>query len=272
MASYGNKTGLALTAAMFGIAGNASLVFAASCGAGITARDLKVVDIKPDGKPKIDAGALFINAAMDNKKALNALHQCAANNDAEAMAFLGMYYSGKDGAQALKWYLKADGAGGDVGCNLGKMYDRGEGVPQNDSEAAKWYLKSAARSNDGGCQFNLGLMYVEGRAVPKSMSEAVGWWSKAASNGNVNAQFNLGVASEQGEGVKQDKEQAVKFYTLACKDGHSKGCFAAGVMRFNGEGVQQSKDEGVTLIRKALTLDPKNEKAKAVLEKLGVAP
>ena len=146
----------------------ANPALAKGCGpnSGVTAKDLTMVQVNPDGKPKIDAGALLENAMLGNKKALDALRRCGAQNDPEAMALLGIYYSGKDDAQALKWFLKADASGQDVGCNLGKMFDRGKGTAQNDDMAAKWYLKSA-ESGDDGCKFNLGLMYLDGRGVPK---------------------------------------------------------------------------------------------------------
>lgn len=245
---------------------------AADCGAesGITARDLTIVDIK-DGKPKIDAGALFMNAAAGNKKALAALHRCAANSDAEAMALLGMYYGGKDEAKSMEWYQRAYAGGSNVGCNIAKMYDRDEGAQRNDSEAAKWYLKAAERG-DAGCQYNLGLMYLEGRGVPKDMGNAIKWWRKAADQGSAGAQFNLGVVYQNGESVPVDKVQAVRFYLLACKNEHSEGCFLSGATIFNGDGVQQDKDQGVTLIRRAVELDPNNSRAVAALKKLGVKP
>ena len=273
MASCGNVFTLNLTAAFLGLVFATTSAQAADCGAdsGITARDLTVVDIKPDGKPKIDAGAFFMNAAAGNKKALAALNRCATNGDAEAMSLLGVYYSGKDEKKSMEWYQRAYAAGSNVGCNIAKKYDRGEGVQRNDSEAAKWYLKSAERG-DAGCQYNLGLLYLDGRGVPKDMGTAIKWWRKAADQGNASAQFNLGAAYEDGVGVKPDKVQAVRYYLQSCKNENSEGCFLSGAMIFNGDGVQQNKDQGVTLIRRAVKLDPKNTRAVAALNKLGVKP
>lgn len=270
-----NRSILNIAVVLFGVLANMASAQAASCSGdyGITVRDLTIVQLGKDGKPKLDAGALFVNAATQgNKKALTALHRCAANNDTEAMAFLGLYYSGKDDAKAMEWYKRAYAGGHDgVGCNIAKQYDRGEGVRANDVEAAKWYLKSADRG-DAGCQYNLGLMYLDGRGVPKDMGNAVRWWRKAADQGNVNAQFNLGAVYQNGDGVPVDKVQAVRYFLLACKNENSKACFKSGAMIFNGDGVQQNKDQGVTLIRRAAKLDPNNTQAVAALKKLGVSP
>ena len=156
MSSCGNIFMPYLAALLFGFVITTTPAQAADCAAesGITARDLAFVQMKPDGKPRIDTGALFFNAATGNK-ALAALHRCAANNDAEAMAFLGMYYSGKDDAKAVEWYKRAYAGGSNVGCNIAKKYDFGEGVQRNTAEAAKWYLKSADRG-DAGCRFQPG--------------------------------------------------------------------------------------------------------------------
>ena len=272
MLSFGNMFMPYLAAVLFGFVITTTPAQAADCGAesGITSRDLTFVQIKPDGKPRIDAGALFMNAAPGNR-ALAALHRCAAKNDAEAMAFLGMYYSGKDEAKSMDWYQRAYAGGSNVGCNIAKKYDLGKGVQRNDTEAAKWYLKSADRG-DAGCQYNLGLLYLDGRGVPKDMGNAIKWWRKAADQGSASAQFNLGAVYKDGDGVPVDKIQAVRFYLLACKNEHSEGCFLSGAMIFNGDGVQQNKDQGVTLIRRAAKLDPNNNKAVVALKKLGIKP
>ena len=260
----------ALYSAVFILFGAVTTTHAvADCGghSGIKASDLKMVEIKPDNTPIIDDGALFQNSIMGNKKALDALRRCA-QTDPEAMSFMSMYYAGKDDVQSLNWLLKADAAGGDVGCNLGKIYDLGQGVPPNPDKAAKWYLKSAENGDDS-CQFNLGLIYLKGEGVPKSMTEAAKWWGKAAEKGNVTAQINLGVMYEKGDGVSEDKAQAVHYYNLACKGGNADGCFNAGVLTYNGDGIARNKDVGVALIRQALKIDPNHERAKAVIKKLG---
>ena len=45
--------------------------------------------------------------------------------------------------------------------NLGVMYDKGLGVPQNDKTAVKWY-RLAAEQGHATAQYNLGVMYDKG--------------------------------------------------------------------------------------------------------------
>ena len=46
-----------------------------------------------------------------------------------------------------------------------------EGVPQNYAEAVKWY-RLAADQGDASAQFNLGVMYDKGQGVPQDYAEA----------------------------------------------------------------------------------------------------
>ncbi len=76
--------------------------------------------------------------------------------------------------------------------NLGLMYSKGQGVPQDDKEAVRWY-RLAAEQGQASAQNNLGVAYSEGRGVPLEDKEAVRWYRLAAEQGNAEAQSNLGL-------------------------------------------------------------------------------
>src|SRR3974390_1241437 len=90
--------------------------------------------------------------------------------------------------------------------NLGVMYDKGRGVPQNDAEALKWYRK-AAEQGYPIAQYNLGVMYVEGQGVPQNDVEAVQWFRRAAEQDYAVAQYNLGVMYDNGRGMAQNEAE-----------------------------------------------------------------
>lgn len=98
--------------------------------------------------------------------------------------------------------------------NLGGMYARGEGVPQDYAEAARWFRK-AAELGHAGAQSNLGAMYVNGRGVPQDYAEAVRWYRKGAEQGDAVTQNNLGKMYSFGHGVPQDYVQALMWFSLA---------------------------------------------------------
>ena len=82
------------------------------------------------------------------------------------------------------------------------------------AEARSWYRK-AAEQGDAAAQYNLGVMYDKGEGVPQDYQEAVGWYRKAAEQGDASAQHNLGFMYANGDGVPQDYVQAHKWVNLA---------------------------------------------------------
>ena len=73
---------------------------------------------------------------------------------------------------------RADKGDADARYNLGIMYRRGEGVPQDDAEAVAWYRKAADQGN-ANAQVSHGVMYANGRGVPQDFTQAVAWYRQA---------------------------------------------------------------------------------------------
>jgi TPR repeat protein len=118
--------------------------------------------------------------------------------------------------------LQSKGEAGDVGAQLalGRAYQDGNGVPQNDEVAAKWYRKAAEQGN-ATAQNNLGIMYRTGNGVEKSKEEAVNWYRRAALQGYASAMFNLGTAYYNGDGVPSNEFRAYDWFLLAQEAGSS---------------------------------------------------
>ena len=99
-------------------------------------------------------------------------------------------YNSGDYATAIRLWRKAAEQGtAKAQNNLGVMYDKGQGVPQDYIEAVKWYRK-AAEQGYAVAQFNLGYMYNKGRGVPPDDIEAHKWYNLAAAQGNADAVKN----------------------------------------------------------------------------------
>ena len=98
--------------------------------------------------------------------------------------------------------------------NLGVMYVKGEGVPQDYKESLKWY-RLAAEQGLAKAQYNLGVMYVKGEGVPKDYKEAVKWYRLSAEQGYAEAQNSLGVMYRDGQGVPKDYAIAYAWLNLA---------------------------------------------------------
>jgi len=103
--------------------------------------------------------------------------------------------------------------------NLGRLYDRGRGVPKDKQEAVRWYRR-AAMQGDTFAQNALGDSYWEGMGVPKDDREAVWWWRLAADKGFVPAQHSLGkILAAGGQGVPVDKPHAYVWLMLSAAQG-----------------------------------------------------
>ncbi len=94
-----------------------------------------------------------------------------------------------------------------------EAYDRGDYV----TALKEW--RPLAEHGHAKAQFDLGVMYRKGRGVPQDDKEAVRWYRLAAAQGLAEAQNNLGVMYREGQGVPQDDVQAHMWLSLAAAQG-----------------------------------------------------
>ena len=98
--------------------------------------------------------------------------------------------------------------------NLGFLYAKGSGVPQDYVQAAKWYEKAAAQGN-AESQTRLGVLYDGGKGVPQDYAKARQWYEKAATQGDAIAYLNLGLLYRDGHGVPGDLVRAYMWFSLS---------------------------------------------------------
>ena len=102
--------------------------------------------------------------------------------------------------------------------NLGVLYRKGRGVPQDDVQARQWYAKAAAQGL-AKAQFNLGTLYFNGEGASKDYQQALRWFRLAADQGEALAQTKMAIIYDEGQGVPQNIVQAYKWYSLAATNG-----------------------------------------------------
>jgi uncharacterized protein len=102
--------------------------------------------------------------------------------------------------------------------NLGVLYRKGRGVPQDDVQARQWYEKAAAKGQ-AKAQYNLGILYFNGEGVPKDYQQALRWFRLAADQGEALAQTKIAIMYDEGQGMPQNVVQAHKWYNLAARNG-----------------------------------------------------
>lgn len=98
------------------------------------------------------------------------------------------YHKANNLESAVAQYRKAGDQGNVLAqTNLGVMYSKGEGVPQDPAQAVAW-LRKAADQGNAKAQGYIGWMYLSGYGVPQDYSQALAWLRKAADQGNAEAQ------------------------------------------------------------------------------------
>ena len=126
--------------------------------------------------------------------------------------------------------------------NLGVLYERGQGIPQDYTQAVYWYQK-AAQQGYAVAENNLAGMYLDGRGLPQDNAQALYWYRKAADQGLATAQENLGDLYFLGKGGPQDYSKAVYWYLKAAEQGYGKAQYNLGNMYHYGRGVTQNYAE-----------------------------
>ena len=114
--------------------------------------------------------------------------------------------------------------------NLGVMYKKGAGVPEDDSEAVKW-CRRAAKQGLAAAQHGLGVMYEKGAGVPENYAEALKWYRKAAEQGYTSAQLRFGIMYALGRGIPENYVYAYAWVSLAVAQGDKEAVEAKDLLR-----------------------------------------
>ena len=180
----------------------------------------------------------------------------AERGEARAQNELGKRYEngrgvGQDNGVAVSWFRRAAEQGYARGQgNLGAMYYNGAGVPRDDEAALTWFRRAAAQGDSRG-QNGLGVLYSTGRGLPQDRAEAGRWYRRAAEQGYAVAQDNLGVMYRDGRGVERDYGEAVRWFRRSAEQGNAAGHNNLGAMYGTGRGVERDDAEAVRWYRRA---------------------
>lgn len=117
-----------------------------------------------------------------------------------------------------KLRLQAEAGDANAQFELGRAYQDGTGIQQNDELAVEWYRKSAEHEY-AKAQNSLGVMYARGLGVNQDKAEALRWYKKAAKQGLPEACFNIAISYYNGDGVPEDMSLAYAWMLVAKNSG-----------------------------------------------------
>lgn len=158
--------------------------------------------------------------AQDYKTAKQEFTDAAANDDTEAMYYLGLMMQRGlgDRAQPLAatvWWERASYLG-DVRSQLAlaRAYRLGVGVRLNPRQAFVWDMQAAKAGSAEGMR-NVGDYYLEGNGQEEDHVEAAKWYLRAARLGDVSSYVRLAKLFSEGDGVRKDAAAAYVLYNAA---------------------------------------------------------
>ncbi len=112
---------------------------------------------------------------------------------------------------------------GSVGTGCGPDFNKGVAAYESgDFATALGEFRPLAEQGDADAQYNLGVMYEKGRGVPQDDKIALKWFTLSAEQGYARAQNNLGVMYYNGEGVIKDNVYAHMWGNIAASNGLEK--------------------------------------------------
>ncbi|PWC22097.1 MULTISPECIES: tetratricopeptide repeat protein [Brenneria] len=172
----------------------------------------------------------------------------------------------EEGKNALDWYQKA-ALSGDAQAQLwlGKAYQAGEWLAQ-DEQKARYWLERAAAGGSGEANYLLSLAQTDNERRERYLLQAssagyiraqreLGEWlfnrdelsrareeyAKAAAAGDTESRLAYGEMLRWGQGGKTDNAEALKQYRLAAHAGNLMAQYRMGIMRQDGLGASRNR-------------------------------
>jgi hypothetical protein len=134
--------------------------------------------------------------------------------------------------------------------SAGRLYELGQGVPQDYMQAYKYFKLACDGGNVEGCN-ELGFLFANGFGVAQDYQQAYKYGKQACDGGEMLSCKNLGLLFLTGQGVALDYSQAFKYFKLACDGGNSLGCNSLGYLFEHGKGVQQDYTQAFKYLKRA---------------------
>lgn len=134
-----------------------------------------------------------------------------------------------------------------------KLYTEGKDLyDAKRYEAAFPLLKAAAEKGHKKAQYRLGRCYDKGNGVEENNTLAFEWYLKSAEQGFAKAQFQVGKSYKNGEGVEEDKFMAFEYFTKAAKQDNADAELALGKCYLKGKGTEKDPEKAKLWLKRAV--------------------
>ena len=219
---------------------------------------------KGDGVPKnLPEAVRWLNIGADKGGPVATSMLAAFYEDGEGVP--------KDPAKALALYERAAAKGYRVAqYQAGITYLREREDPAKLAKGVG-YVRQAAAANYPDAMGLLGLMYLTGIGLDKDLALSAQWLRKAAQGGNTRAMMAMIGLARESKCTAIPCEEVQDWIIKAADLGDPEGLYYTGDMYEKGVGkLARDPTKAIDCYRRAAALG--NDKAKAALARLGVAP
>ncbi len=140
---------------------------------------------------------------------------------------------------------------GDAMYHLGKLYDKGRGVPRSLAISASWY-RAGADLGHGAAMGALGNMYEFGEGVERHLANALRLYQMASEKDDANGMTSLAFLYATGKGVAREPQLARKWYRAAAQKGNRRAMFNLALMQIRGQGGRITYSGAANWLKKAV--------------------
>ena len=158
-------------------------------------------------------------------------------------------------------HLAAEGGEVSAQYEMGKMYDKGQGMPKSEEDAVKWY-RLAGIQGHVEAQYRLGEIYEDSSRLWDEQ-EAYAWWNLASAQGHKLATKRRDKLSQEMDSedvteaqrrslrLSKSTEENIKQKHLVAEGGEVSAQYEMGKMYDKGQGVPKSEEDAVKWYRLA---------------------
>ena len=152
---------------------------------------------------------------------------------------------------AVDLLIEAAGLGCSVAkYRLGKMFLRGEDVPQNIDYALRWLEESVSEGNQYA-EYLLGKTLLRGEEAEQDIPRAESLLRRSSAQGNRYASYTLGKTLLDGVLLLQDIPEAIRLLTDSADKGFAAGQYQMGKLLYYGEVVPQDIIRAIDYLERA---------------------
>ena len=147
----------------------------------------------------------------------------------------------------------------ELGCDvaeyrLGKLFLRGEDVPQNVDYALRW-LEDAVADGNQYAEYLLGKTLLRGEDVEQDTDRGEDLLKRSADQGNRYAKYTLGKAYLEGQLLPQNIPEAIRLLTESADSGFAPAQYQLGKLLYQGEVIPQDLDSAIDYLERAAGQD-----------------